>query len=257
MFTLYLAIHTGLARLLLPRRGDRAGRHRRARSGRPRSSACRGCGRRSRPASRRCSPPSRTRAGGPPWPRPWPPACATCESCQYGQQTPAELAAEFAAAEEAVLQPIRSLLGLGEAEIVVSAAAPLPPEVGAFFAGLGLRILDVYGMTETTGAFTANTLEALQAGHRGQARSRHRGRIAEDGEILTRGPLNTPRLPQPARADRRADRRRRLAAHRRHRVAGRGRLPVRDGPQEGADHHRRRREHGPGRGSRTCWSPTR
>ena len=63
-----------------------------------------------------------------------------------------------------MLEPIRSLLGLGEAEIVVSAAAPLPPEVGAFFAGLGLRILDVYGMTETTGAFTANTLEEFKLG---------------------------------------------------------------------------------------------
>ena len=36
-------------------------------------------------------------------------------------------------------------------------SAPLPPDVGAFFAGLGMTILDVYGMTETTGAFTANT----------------------------------------------------------------------------------------------------
>jgi long-chain acyl-CoA synthetase len=114
------------------------------------------------------------------------------ESCQYGHQTSDELAAEFAAAEEAVLKPIRSLLGLGEAEIVVSAAAPLPPEVGAFFAGLGLRILDVYGMTETTGAFTANTLEEFKLGTVGRPVIGTEVRIAEDGEILTRGPLNTP-----------------------------------------------------------------
>jgi long-chain acyl-CoA synthetase len=113
-------------------------------------------------------------------------------SCQYGQSTPADLAAEFAAAEAAVLQPIRSLLGLGEAEIVVSAAAPLPPEVGAFFAGLGLRILDVYGMTETTGAFTANTLDEFRLGTVGRPVTGTEVRIAEDGEILTRGPLNTP-----------------------------------------------------------------
>ena len=91
-----------------------------------------------------------------------------------------------------MLKPIRSLLGLGEAEIVVSAAAPLPPEVGAFFAGLGLRILDVYGMTETTGAFTANTLEEFKLGTVGRPVIGTEVRIAEDGEILTRGPLNTP-----------------------------------------------------------------
>ena len=88
-------------------------------------------------------------------------------TCGPASRPPAddELAAAFAAADEEVLQPIRSLLGLGEAAIVFSAAAPLPPEVGAFFAGLGLRILDVYGMTETTGAFTANTPDALPARH--------------------------------------------------------------------------------------------
>ncbi len=114
------------------------------------------------------------------------------QSCQYGQSTPDELAAEFARAEESVLRPIRSLLGLGDAEIAVSAAAPLPPEVGAFFAGLGMRILDVYGMTETTGAFTTNTLSAFKLGTVGQPVPGMEVRIADDGEILARGPLNSP-----------------------------------------------------------------
>jgi long-chain acyl-CoA synthetase len=113
-------------------------------------------------------------------------------STQYGQHTPDELAAEFAAARDAVLRPILALLGLAEAEIVVSAAAPLPPETGAFFAGLGLRILDVYGMTETTGAFTANTPDRFKLGTVGPAVAGTEVRIAEDGEILARGPLNTP-----------------------------------------------------------------
>ena len=114
------------------------------------------------------------------------------QSCQYGQHTTDELAAEFAAAEEAVLAPIRSLLGLEGAEIVVSAAAPLPHEVGAFFGGLGLRILDVYGMTETAGAFTVNTMTAFKLGTVGQPVAGTEVKIAQDGEILTRGPLNTP-----------------------------------------------------------------
>ncbi len=114
------------------------------------------------------------------------------QSCQYGQSTPDELAAEFARAEESVLRPIRSLLGLADAEVVVSAAAPLPPDVGAFFAGLGMKILDVYGMTETTGAFTTNTPTAFKLGTVGQAVAGIEVKIAEDGEILARGPLNTP-----------------------------------------------------------------
>jgi len=114
------------------------------------------------------------------------------QSCQYGRSTPDELAAEFAQAEASVLRPIRSLLGLADAEVVVSAAAPLPPEVGTFFAGLGMKILDVYGMTETTGAFTTNTPSAFKLGTVGQPVAGIEVKIAEDGEILTRGPLNSP-----------------------------------------------------------------
>ena len=114
------------------------------------------------------------------------------QSRQFGRDTPAGLAAEFAAAEAAVLRPIRSLLGLGDAEVVVSAAAPLPPDVGEFFAGLGMKILDVYGMTETTGAFTTNTPTAFRLGTVGQPAPGVEVRIAADGEILTRSPLNTP-----------------------------------------------------------------
>jgi long-chain acyl-CoA synthetase len=113
-------------------------------------------------------------------------------SLQYGQATSDELAREFAAADEAVLRPIRSLLGLGQAEVVVSAAAPLPAEVADFFAGLGMAILDVYGMTETTGAFTTNTRAAFRLGTVGQPVPGVEVKVAPDGEILTRGPLNSP-----------------------------------------------------------------
>jgi long-chain acyl-CoA synthetase len=114
------------------------------------------------------------------------------ESCQYGRTTSPELAAEFRAADERVLGPIRGLLGLGEASSVSSAAAPLPPDVAAFFAGLGMKILDVYGMTETTGAFTANTPTEFKLGTVGRPTGGMEVMIAEDGEILARGPLTTP-----------------------------------------------------------------
>ena len=114
------------------------------------------------------------------------------QSCQYGQTTSPELAARFRAADEQVLGPIRSLLGLDEASSVYSAAAPLPPDVAAFFAGLGMKILDVYGMTETTGAFTANTPAEFKLGTVGRPAACMEVRIADDGEILVRGPLTTP-----------------------------------------------------------------
>ncbi len=114
------------------------------------------------------------------------------QSCQYGHTTSPELAAQFRAADEHVLGPVRSLLGLGEASTVYSAAAPLPPDVAAFFAGLGMKILDVYGMTETTGACTANTPAEFKLGTVGRPSAGIEVRIAEDGEILVRGPLTTP-----------------------------------------------------------------
>jgi long-chain acyl-CoA synthetase len=121
------------------------------------------------------------------------------ESCQFGRTTPDQLAAEFRQADQTVLGPIRALLGLGEAEVVTSAAAPLPPDTAAFFAGLGMKILDLYGMTETTGAFATNTPTAFRLGTVGRAVPGIEIKIAGDGEILTRGPLNTPgylNLPQ-------------------------------------------------------------
>ncbi len=113
-------------------------------------------------------------------------------SREFGSTTAEALAEEFRQADEAVLRPVRSLLGLGQAVMVSSAAAPLPPETGSFFAGLGLAILDVYGMTETTGAVTANAPGAFRLGTVGRALPGVEIAIAEDGEILTRGPLNTP-----------------------------------------------------------------
>ncbi len=114
------------------------------------------------------------------------------KSREFGNTTPDDLAEEFRRADEGVLQPIRSLLGLGEATMVSSAAAPLPPDVAEFFAGLGMQILDVYGMTETTGAFTTNTPDGFRLGTVGRPVPGVEVWIADDGEILTRGPLNTP-----------------------------------------------------------------
>ncbi|MBW8483325.1 AMP-dependent synthetase/ligase [Actinomadura parmotrematis] len=111
---------------------------------------------------------------------------------EYGN-TPAPGAAEaFAAADAAVLAPMRALLGLDRVVQASSAAAPLPEEVARFFAGLGLKIFDAYGMTETTGAITANLDDAFKLGTVGRAFPGVDLRLAEDGEILVRGATCTP-----------------------------------------------------------------
>ena len=58
--------------------------------------------------------------------------------------------------------------------------------------GLGVKMLDVYGMTETTGAFTTNTADAFKLGTAGRPVPGIEVKIADDGEICARGPLNTP-----------------------------------------------------------------
>jgi len=117
---------------------------------------------------------------------------AYVEGCQFGHQVTPGVAGAFERADAEILGPIRSLLGLGRAEVTLSAAAPLPPEVGRFFAGLGVKIMDVYGMTETTGAVTANTADAFRLGTVGRPLPGMEIKIAGDGEILVRGPVNTP-----------------------------------------------------------------
>jgi long-chain acyl-CoA synthetase len=114
------------------------------------------------------------------------------ESCQFGWSPDRATSEAFAAADREVLAPIRSLIGLGQVERTLSAAAPLPADVARFFSGLGLKILDVYGMSETTGAVTANTPDEFRIGTVGRPLPGIEIAVADDGEILTRGPLNTP-----------------------------------------------------------------
>ncbi|MGW4664707.1 AMP-dependent synthetase/ligase [Streptosporangium sandarakinum] len=116
---------------------------------------------------------------------------AHMEAGQYGGTPSPEVRAAYERADAGLLSVIRSMIGLGDAAWLGSAAAPMPLEVQRFFAGLGLCVLDVYGMTETTGAFTANAPDRYKLGTVGQAGPGVEVRIAEDGEILTRSPANT------------------------------------------------------------------
>ncbi|SEL97643.1 AMP-dependent synthetase/ligase [Nonomuraea pusilla] len=116
---------------------------------------------------------------------------AYVEACQFGGALTPEIEAAYQEADAGLLSVIRGMIGFDRAEWTATGAAPLPAEVQRFYAGLGLKVIDVYGMTETTGAFTGNAPDCYRLGTVGRAEPGVEVRIAEDGEILTRSPLNT------------------------------------------------------------------
>jgi long-chain acyl-CoA synthetase len=113
------------------------------------------------------------------------------ESLQVGHTTSPELQARFDAADAAVLRPIRAMLGLDQVIWAGSASAPMPLDVARFFAGLGLPIYDIWGMTETCGGATACGPGTFKLGTVGRAYPGIEIRIADDGEVLARGPIMT------------------------------------------------------------------
>ena len=88
----------------------------------------------------------------------------------------------------AVLDPLKRRLGLDRVRIAISAAAPAAPEMFEFYQALGVPLLEVYGQTESTGVITANRQGRDRVGTVGEPIAGIEVRLAEDGEILTRGP---------------------------------------------------------------------
>ena len=117
-----------------------------------------------------------------------------------------------------------------------------PPEVIEFFHALGIPLAELWGMSETTGAGTCNPPERIKIGTVGPPAPGVEIKLAEDGEVMIKGPGGDEGLPEPAREDRRDVHRGRLPAHRRHRRVRRGRIPANRRSKEGADHHRRGQE---------------
>ncbi|TQM69426.1 long-chain acyl-CoA synthetase [Actinomadura hallensis] len=117
---------------------------------------------------------------------------AYVQAQEFGNTLTPEITAAFEKANEAVLTPMRAMLGLDRVVQASSAAAPLPVDVARFFAGLGLKIFDAYGMTETTGAITANLSDSFKLGTVGRPFAGVELKLADDGEILVRGATCTP-----------------------------------------------------------------
>ena len=117
---------------------------------------------------------------------------AWTQAHEYGNEMTPEVQAAYEQADAGILAFLRLLLGLDQVTWAASAAAPMPLEVAKFMGGLGLQVYDVYGMTETCGAFTANGPDAFRLGTVGRPNPGIEVRLEEDGEVLCRGPVNTP-----------------------------------------------------------------
>ncbi|MGW4546007.1 AMP-dependent synthetase/ligase [Streptomyces violaceorubidus] len=100
---------------------------------------------------------------------------------------PAGLRTKHAVADRLVYAKIREAFG-GRLRACVSGSAALAPEIGFFFAGAGIHILEGYGLTESSAASFVNPGEAYRTGTVGKPLPGTEVRIADDGEILLRGP---------------------------------------------------------------------
>jgi long-chain acyl-CoA synthetase len=104
-----------------------------------------------------------------------------------GEDVPEELRAPFEEADEQLFKNVRAIFG-GNVRHATSGAAPIAKEILEFFWACGVPVLEGYGMTETATAATTSTVENHRFGTVGRALPGVELRIAEDGEILVKGP---------------------------------------------------------------------
>jgi long-chain acyl-CoA synthetase len=97
------------------------------------------------------------------------------------------LRAAHAVADRLVLTKVRALFG-GELRVALTGAAPIARDVLDFFDACGVLVLEGYGMSETCAAGTLNTPDALRFGSVGRPLRGTDVTIAQDGEVLMRGP---------------------------------------------------------------------
>ncbi|HEY5834520.1 AMP-dependent synthetase/ligase [Streptomyces sp.] len=100
---------------------------------------------------------------------------------------PVRLRTQHAVADKLVYAKLREAFG-GRLRACVSGSAALAPEIGYFFSGAGIHVLEGYGLTESSAASFVNPGRAYRTGTVGKALPGLEVRIAEDGEILLRGP---------------------------------------------------------------------
>jgi long-chain acyl-CoA synthetase len=94
---------------------------------------------------------------------------------------------QYAFADKKVLSKIRGLFG-GNIRLAVSGAAPINPEILRFFDAAGVLVLEGWGMTETSTAATISSPDDFKVGTIGKPFPGCEVKIADDGEILVKGP---------------------------------------------------------------------
>jgi long-chain acyl-CoA synthetase len=104
-----------------------------------------------------------------------------------GEPVPEELKAPFEEADEQLFKNVRAIFG-GNVRHATSGAAPIAKEILEFFWACGVPVLEGYGMTETATAATTSTVENHRFGTVGRALPGVELKIADDGEVLIKGP---------------------------------------------------------------------
>jgi long-chain acyl-CoA synthetase len=89
--------------------------------------------------------------------------------------------------DKAIGRKIRHTLGLDQAHVLVTAAAPIHPDLLRWYHAIGLPVLELYGQTEDCGPTSTNTPAQTRIGSVGQPWPGTTVRIADDGEILVQG----------------------------------------------------------------------
>jgi long-chain acyl-CoA synthetase len=113
---------------------------------------------------------------------------AVRHALERGEEPDEEQAGLVAQADELIFGLVRGLFG-GALKFAISGAAPIAPEILRFFYAAGAPVYEGWGMTETTALGTLNLPDAFRFGSIGQALPGVEMKIAEDGEMLIRGPV--------------------------------------------------------------------
>ena len=106
-----------------------------------------------------------------------------------GKSVSPVLAAQHLVADRLVLSKLRARLGFDRVRFAASGAAAIAPEALEFILGLGIPCCECWGMSEISAVGIINPADAIRIGTVGKALKNVELRIAEDGELLVRGPL--------------------------------------------------------------------
>jgi long-chain acyl-CoA synthetase len=111
---------------------------------------------------------------------------------QAGEEAPAEVAQAAAQADEQLFSKLRSQLGLDEAQAVNVGAAATPLEVLEFFHAIGIRVGELWGMSETCGPATCNPPDRIKLGTVGPPAPGIEIKLDDDGEVLVKADCVMP-----------------------------------------------------------------